>query len=346
LIGMNIPPEVVQAASTGSGWSGRSVPFLVFLTSEDQLADTTVQGIDKHALRPGVAVNFGEDAWYEIRLKSLVKQAEEEEAKKKGMVPGAKPGETAEQEPRQKPGQPQAPQAPGQQPRSPATPVRMSVQHAPPGGVTIGGQAFKGGEFIPGEVLAKATKKEKKELNEAAYREKATRLRAKLGEDRIGKVKDIVASLLPDHRHVDLYGQRVKALHPAVPEGVLVRAMMKEGLSSSRGVGLKAYKILDAMVTIGELARHETGAGDLDLPNKMAISYSLPQKKVRLSIQHAPAGGITIGGKEFVGGEFIPGDVLAKATPEERTTLEGKSLPPAVEADPEPEDEEEEESPA
>lgn len=48
---------------------------------------------------------------------------------------------------------------------------------------------------------------------------------------------------------------------------------------------------------------------------------------IRLATR-APAGysrdhPLTIGGKSFVGGEFIPGDVLAKASPEERAELEG-----------------------
>ncbi len=38
---------------------------------------------------------------------------------------------------------------------------------------------------------------------------------------------------------------------------------------------------------------------------------------------HAPKGGVTIGGKRFAGGEFIPGDVMAKATEAEREAVEG-----------------------
>jgi len=48
---------------------------------------------------------------------------------------------------------------------------------------------------------------------------------------------------------------------------------------------------------------------------------------------HAPKGGVTIGGKQFKGGQFIPAEVMAKATPEERAAVEsgesrGKPLPP------------------
>lgn len=48
---------------------------------------------------------------------------------------------------------------------------------------------------------------------------------------------------------------------------------------------------------------------------------------------HAPPGGVTIGGKQFKGGQFIPGEVMARATPDERHAVETgqarhKPLPP------------------
>lgn len=48
---------------------------------------------------------------------------------------------------------------------------RMAVQHAPKGGISIGGKSFKGGEFIPGEVLEKATKEEKAKLKGGEQKE-------------------------------------------------------------------------------------------------------------------------------------------------------------------------------
>lgn len=49
----------------------------------------------------------------------------------------------------------------------------------------------------------------------------------------------------------------------------------------------------------------------------------------------APAGGITIGGKKFAGGQFIPAEVMSKASPEERQAVESgesrsKPLPPSA----------------
>ena len=45
-------------------------------------------------------------------------------------------------------------------------------------------------------------------------------------------------------------------------------------------------------------------------------------------LAHAPAGGVTIGGKQFVGGQFIPGEVLDRATPQEKAAVEGKADKP------------------
>ena len=45
---------------------------------------------------------------------------------------------------------------------------------------------------------------------------------------------------------------------------------------------------------------------------------------VHYEAKHAPAGGVTIRGKPFAGGEFIPADVMASASPEERAAVEGK----------------------
>lgn len=59
LQGFEIPPEVARAAEVGSGWSGRSVPFLVFLSGEDELAVELIDAITRWILRPLVDVNFG-----------------------------------------------------------------------------------------------------------------------------------------------------------------------------------------------------------------------------------------------------------------------------------------------
>lgn len=69
LIGLGVVPEVIQAAE-GSGLSqgGRSIPMQVFFASEDELAHAVVPLIDRQAIRPMVAVNFGVGAVRRYRL--------------------------------------------------------------------------------------------------------------------------------------------------------------------------------------------------------------------------------------------------------------------------------------
>lgn len=71
LIGMNIPPELVDAATVGSGYSGRAIPAQVFFRGEDEYANLIVASADKQIIRPLVDLNFGRKIKYEIELDSL-----------------------------------------------------------------------------------------------------------------------------------------------------------------------------------------------------------------------------------------------------------------------------------
>lgn len=51
---------------------------------------------------------------------------------------------------------------------------------------------------------------------------------------------------------------------------------------------------------------------------------------MRMSVQHAPRGGVRLQGKFFPGGEFIPAGVLAKATPAEKAKVKGAPAKVAV----------------
>lgn len=192
-----IPFEAIEAAETGSGYSGRSVPYRAWLGVMDEYAGLLVDSFDNAPLRQLVRVNHGKKADYEIVLKSLVTQFAEEGKQEGGAARGAaKP-----------------------QPESPTTqnPIRIArddaggdgfsddrrafsmghgereehrgaidpvvferakrflesgsyemgqggTAHAPKGGIILGGKQFVGGEFIPGDVLAKASAEEKNKL--------------------------------------------------------------------------------------------------------------------------------------------------------------------------------------
>jgi hypothetical protein len=73
LRGADVPFEVIEAADTGSGFSGRSIPFLVLLSVCNQELVEIVQQIDERILRPLAWLNWGGDPDYKIIPKNLVK---------------------------------------------------------------------------------------------------------------------------------------------------------------------------------------------------------------------------------------------------------------------------------
>lgn len=70
--GIGLPKEVVEAAESGSGYAGRTVPFLAFLTSRDEEFSEIVEQIDAQVLRPLTRINFAAVPDYRIRPKPLV----------------------------------------------------------------------------------------------------------------------------------------------------------------------------------------------------------------------------------------------------------------------------------
>jgi hypothetical protein len=74
-IGMGIPVEVIKATQTGA-WAGRTIPFLVFLSGMDTVAETILSAFDRCGLRHAVNFNFGEQAEYTIEMASLTHLAD------------------------------------------------------------------------------------------------------------------------------------------------------------------------------------------------------------------------------------------------------------------------------
>ncbi len=73
LVGLGIPPELVDAATVGSGYSGRAIPAQVFFTSMDETVSIILEAIDRQVLRWLVKANFG-PCGYTIKPNSLAKQ--------------------------------------------------------------------------------------------------------------------------------------------------------------------------------------------------------------------------------------------------------------------------------
>lgn len=69
---LEVPPEIIQAASTGSGFSGRWIPFVVALSACHMELAELLRCVDRDILRPLTRLNFAAEPRYDIRPKSLV----------------------------------------------------------------------------------------------------------------------------------------------------------------------------------------------------------------------------------------------------------------------------------
>lgn len=80
-------------------------------------------------------------------------------------------------------------------------------------------------------------------------------------------------------------------------------------------------KLLKAII-IGAMKRGETPNPKHIERLKTLQKYAESLAPVEYAATHAPKGGATIAGKKFVGGQFIPSAVMAKATPQEKARLQ------------------------
>ncbi len=69
---LEIPPEIIQASTAGSGFSGRWIPFAVALSAVHQELAEVIRCIDRDVLRPIAQLNFGRECQYQIKPRSLV----------------------------------------------------------------------------------------------------------------------------------------------------------------------------------------------------------------------------------------------------------------------------------
>lgn len=76
--GFDVPLEVTKAATVGSGYSGRSIPFLVLLSVGTQELTEIIQCLDAHVFRPVAWLNWGGDVDYTIKPRSLVESFSED----------------------------------------------------------------------------------------------------------------------------------------------------------------------------------------------------------------------------------------------------------------------------
>lgn len=72
MLGIGVPPELVKAGGTGSGYSGRSIPREAFLDGQQRVADAMLQLFVEQVIKPLVLWNFGPIP-FNIQCKSLLK---------------------------------------------------------------------------------------------------------------------------------------------------------------------------------------------------------------------------------------------------------------------------------
>jgi hypothetical protein len=74
---LEVPPEVIEAAKVGSGWSGRSVPLMIALAAVQSEFAELVRCVDRDMLRGLVAINFGHGVHYELHPIPLTNMPQE-----------------------------------------------------------------------------------------------------------------------------------------------------------------------------------------------------------------------------------------------------------------------------
>lgn len=121
MLGIGVPPELVKAGGTGSGYSGRSIPREAFLDGQQKVADAMLHKFVEQVIRPLVLWNYG-DVPFEVCAKSLLESQAED---KQGEQDGQSGASGQQQAPATQP--PEAAKPPDQQP--PAAPA-MSLDAA------------------------------------------------------------------------------------------------------------------------------------------------------------------------------------------------------------------------
>ena len=106
LLGIGVPPELVKAGGTGSGYSGRSIPREAFLDGQQKVADAMLQMFVEQVIRPLVLWNYG-DIPFNVQAKPLLKtQTENKQGQPQSPLPQPAEGQEQVQPGGGVPGQP------------------------------------------------------------------------------------------------------------------------------------------------------------------------------------------------------------------------------------------------
>jgi hypothetical protein len=221
LEGMGVPPEVVAAMKSGSGYAGRSVPMVCFLTGEDEIVQTVIGALDRCVVAHGVRVNFG-NVPYTIEPVSLVETLLGRPSAGRRVPPtkalpspgGLPPSHQPYEGPRGGVGwrDPDTGSVHYEHPSWDGPDggvLSLSHERAPKGGITVGGRFYRGGQFIPGRAMEEATPEERAAI-EADKERHRQRLR-EMGEPDRGRLREA----LRPYEGVDLTAENTRSARRA-----------------------------------------------------------------------------------------------------------------------------------
>lgn len=95
-LGIGVPPELLEASETGSGYSGRQIPMQAFLDSQQKIADAMLTLFVEQCLKPLVRWNF-EDIHWTVKVKPLLLTRNRNLQAPPAAPPGGMPGAPAPQ---------------------------------------------------------------------------------------------------------------------------------------------------------------------------------------------------------------------------------------------------------
>jgi hypothetical protein len=176
--GIGVPSELMEAAETGSGYSGRQIPLEGYFQAQQSNATSLVRQWKEQIGGPLVAWNFGAGTWFDVEVLPLLQTRME--SNRPPQSPGGSPTADQDGSPRPsdpggpgRPGQPPRPQPPGgpQPPKLPPLVTLATGQPRDEMGQFVGAEGEGAGEAAAGDAIQDAAAAAAKALSAAARTE-------------------------------------------------------------------------------------------------------------------------------------------------------------------------------
>jgi hypothetical protein len=241
LRGMEIPDDVITSQAESSGaWAGKQVPQAAFYTGLTRWLRRMILDIRYCILDYLVAFNFGAGHWFEIEPVPLAEQTMKQQKKPEDSQNSQQPPKNASLWPTQGAnagGEPsnaggarmsldpvaavgQGVLDAGELVKAASRVIRMSADQlrAPKGGVTIKGQKYPGGEWIPKGVVATLSNAERQKIKAGVFGAQQTRAAKTIRTSASARVpakplSDKAARAKASHKLVDKTIQRYAEEH-------------------------------------------------------------------------------------------------------------------------------------